>query len=160
MAKGKVRNFEEGFTSDEEKIISDFLNGMSIRKISETSKLGRTAIKNLLIDYSKVKPELKDKIDERLFGNKNHKEMPAQEIREISQEQLIQIYNGLMNGEITLRQASLDTGRNREYIRKRIIEYLGDDSKVQEFLVRLKQNQSSITEREELEKFLRLSETR
>lgn len=159
MAKGKKRNLNDGFTPDEEKIVSEFFAGKSIRTISEESNMGRTAIKNLLEAYKKVHPELKEEIDGKLFKNKNHKEKGDEAPKELSPEDVIKIYNQIMEGETTLTKSSLSIGRNREYIKNRIYEYLKDDEeKIKEFDDKLKQNQSYMSDNEELEMFLELTE--
>lgn len=149
MSQGKARDLEEGFTALEEMIVKAFLDGKSIRALSsepliegnERTKFGRTAIKNILIAYSKVYPEYQASIEERLFKNKTHKKETVK-LRELSEQEVKDFYGQIISGEKTLTEVAMEVGRTRDYIRSRVLEKLSDEEKT-EFSDALKSNQMS-----------------
>lgn len=158
MPQGIEKNMHDGFTQEEKTVIAEFMSGKSIRTIAKSSNLGRTAIKNVLNMYKKVHPEFAEEIDNRLLENRNHKKVNGIEIQELSYDEVAKIFNEIMNSEITLSQASLNTGRNRDYIKKKIYAYLnGNEVKVKEFEDKLKQNQLSLADTDSLRQFFGLT---
>ena len=143
-----MSNQEErkSFTIEELKIISEFEAGSSIRKISEEHKgFGRTKIKNILREYVKIFPEKSESIERLLLSNKTHKKVEdVDEIKDredLSEDEIKAIYNKIRNGE-TLTSIAQCYGRTRDYIKRRVIEYLDDENDIQEFLDILKENQN------------------
>ena len=150
MSKGRKRNLEEGFSGFEKRIVEDFLDGKSIRELvnmiaqngNKGRRMGRTAIKNLLMEYAKCYPEYKEEINNRLFQNRTHKTTEEAEISDLPRSVIEYLYYQIINSQKTLTEISLEYGRTRDYIKRRIIEFLPEE-KQDEFLGRLKENQNS-----------------
>lgn len=143
------------FTIQELKIISEFESGISIRKLTETYEgFGRTKIKNLLIEYVRVFPEKSEEIERLLLSNKTHKS--KEEIDEIknrpdlTDEEIRDIYERIRKGE-SLTSLSEEYERTRDYLKKRVIEYLDDENDIQELLNILRDNQNRIVKNKYLE---------
>lgn len=133
------------FTIDELKIVMAFENGQSIRKISEANpNFGRTKIKNILIEYARIFPEKSENIERLLLAGKTHKNVSEvddyKEMEELTQDEIKIIYDRIRNGE-TLTAISSEYGRTRDYIKKRVIDYLSDEQDIQELLEILRDNQ-------------------
>lgn len=128
-----------------EEIIEQFILGKSIRQLStEYTGYGRTAINNLIKEFAAKSEKNANLIEKRKLMNKTHKteEEIEKGISQAPDEADIEIlYKKIINKEISLTQAAKTTGRTRDYIKSRIIQYLDDDKKVEEFKQVLAQNQ-------------------
>lgn len=139
---------EMSFTSDELNIIDLFLNkGKSIREISEMyENYGRTRINNILNKYSDISDENKTQIELRKKSSKYHKEVKKESelnAEDFTDEKIKKMYYEIMKREKNLTMLAKETGKNRDTIRKAIIDYLNeDDKKIEQFKELLKENQN------------------
>ena len=136
---------EQLFNKIEMKIISEYLDGASMRKLADTYKskgFGRTRIKNLVDRYAKAFPEEAEKINNQMKENKYHKnDGESAELPEITEEQIIQAYDDIQNNGITLTAVSKSLGRTKDYVKKRVLEYIDNPEEEKVFLDTLKTNQ-------------------
>lgn len=138
---------EMSFTSDELNIIDLFLNKeKSIREISEMyENYGRTRINNILNKYSDTSDENKTQVELRKKSSKYHKEVKNESElngETFTNEQIKKMYFEIMKREKNLTMLAKETGKNRDTIRKAIIDYLNDDKKIEQFKKLLKENQN------------------
>ena len=136
---------EQVFNRIEIKIISEYLEGSSMRKLADTYKskgFGRTRIKNLLDRYAKTFPEESERINNQMKENKYHKnDGESVELADITDEQIMQAYDDIQNNGITLTAVSKSLGRTKEYVKKRVLEYIDNLEEEKVFLDTLKANQ-------------------
>ena len=131
------------FNTVELKIISEFKDGKTIRKIAdETEGYGRTKITNIINKYKNEFPEEAKEIEQKLKENKFHKkEGETVELLDITDEQIAQAYEDIQNNDITLTAVAKSLGRTKDYIRKKILEYINNPEEEKEFVDILKSNQ-------------------
>lgn len=141
---------KEIFDEIEEKIILDFLNGKSIREISEdiekdyNKSYGRTKISNILEKYAMQSVVNKEKINERKIKNKTHKKtLEGYSDNELEEIDIKKAYNEIMRG-MTLTDVSKKYGRTRDFIKSRIIDYINDEDEEKAFLDILDSNRKRV----------------
>lgn len=136
------------FTEEELNIIDCYLEKkMSIREIAEANEgFGRTKIRNIIERYASISDENKNKVYLRLYSQKSHKKVNSlEEINQedLSEEQVILAYRDITENGKTLTEVSSSLDKNRETIKKAIIDYLsGDKDAISEFKQILKDNQN------------------
>ncbi len=142
-----------GFSEEEANIIECYLEkNMSIREISENYKgFGRTKIRNIIERYADMNGSNKEKVYLRLYSQKLHKKVDSlDEINqdELSENHVADAYREITENNKTLTEVATGLDKNRETIKKAIIEYLsGDDEAIDEFKKILKDNQNSSVSR-------------
>lgn len=137
---------KKSFSTEELEIVEEFKRGIPIRKLAEKHEgFGRTKIRNILTSYVQQFPKEKKDIEDLLLSNKTHK--PKEKVDEVkdkaelTEEEIKDIYDKIRNGE-TLTSLAQTYGRTRDYLKKRVLEYLDDENDIQEFLKILKENQN------------------
>lgn len=136
------------FISDEEREIVDYyLNQKkSIREICAIYKCGRTKINNALEKYAAQNEENATQIKLQKASFKSHRKIDSiDEANKIplSEEEIENAYRRITENGETLRDVSSDMKRNRETLKRAIIEFLGDDKEaIVEFKAILKDNQN------------------
>lgn len=137
----------EELSQEELQIVDEYLSQKkSIREISLLHEgFGRTKISNVLDKYANSGEERAIEIALRKTSQKNHKEVKSlDEIsdEELTEEQIELAYKEIIEGGRTLTKVSEEFGKNRETIKKAIIDFLSDDKlAIKEFQKRLKDNQ-------------------
>lgn len=142
------------FNLTEISIIREFEGGISIRKLTEKYEgFGRTRINNILRRYAKIFPENSDKINNQLIGNKTHKTedevKKAKEQKDLTDDEVQAFLSQVKMGR-SLTSISIETGRTRDYIKKRILDLLENEEEKNEFLEALQENQKGQNKFEEL----------
>ena len=134
---------EQFFNGTEMKIIKDYFSGASIRKLADSYEgYGRTKIKNIIQRYVDEFPEQEAEVKNMLKANKYHKkEGESVELPELTDEQIAQAYDDIQNNGITLTAVAKSLGRTKDYIRKRVLEYINSEEEEKEFVDTLKSNQ-------------------
>jgi hypothetical protein len=132
---------------EKENIVEEFLNGDSIRKISENHPgYTRRRINNIINEYASRSKGNALEIERKKLMNKTHKtseEVQVYSDAEIDEETIESLYRKIMNNQITLTEAASIVGRTRDYLKSRIIEYINNSEEIKEFKRALKSNQNS-----------------
>lgn len=142
----------ELFSPEELQIIKEYIiKKMSIREIAALHEgFGRTRVSNIIDKYANSGEERAIEIALRKVSQKNHKEVSSiEEItdEELTEEQIEMAYREIIEGRKTLTSVAGALKKNRETIKKAIIDYLGDDKiAIKEFGKVLKDNQNYATE--------------
>lgn len=153
---GRKKSPEQIFDGTEMKIIKDYFSGVSIRKLADSYEgYGRTKIKNIIQKYMDEFPEQEEQVKNMLKANKYHKkEGESVELPELTDEQIAQAYDDIQNNGITLTAVAKSLGRTKDYIRKRVLEYINSEEEEKEFVDTLKSNQH----RKRRDDFIKMSE--
>lgn len=144
----------ESFSQEELQIIDEYVKqGKSIREIALSHKeFGRTKISNIIEKYANSGEERAIEIALRKVSLKHHKEVTSLDeinTEELTEEQIELAYKQIIETRKTLTKVAHDLGRNRETIRRAIIDYLGgDEVGVKEFRRALKDNQNLTKEKD------------
>lgn len=137
------------YISDEERQIVDYyLNqNKSIREICLIFHCGRTKINNVLEKFANISPENAKKIRLQKASFKSHRKIDSVDeinMKPLSEEEIETAYRRITENGETLRDVCSDMRRNRENLKRAIIDYLGDDKvAIVEFKAILKENQNS-----------------
>lgn len=137
----------ESFSEEELQIVDEYIRGhKSMREIALLHEgFGRTKISNILDKYANSGEERAIEIALRKASQKNHKEVTSLEdasSEELTEEQVELAYREIIEGGRTLTKVSEKLGKNRETVKRMIVDFLGDDKlAIKEFQKRLKDNQ-------------------
>ena len=144
------------FSEEDLEIIRQYLDeNLSVRELVKMHKdYGRTRIANILDAYASLSEENATKIKLKRLGHKQHKEF--EKIEEINQEELTyeqieNAYQSIMQKKETLTSISKKLNKNRDTVKKNIIDYLKDTSVIIEFKQVLKDNQNKAVVYDEFE---------
>ena len=134
-----------GFEDDEMEIIEMFLEqNKSIREIAlQKTDFGRTKINNLLNRYGNISEENSNRVMIARYNQKNHTKVTSVkevDIKPLEEEQIEEAYRKIVLEGITLTEISSILGRNRDAVKKAIIDFLEDKSDIEEFKKTLKEN--------------------
>lgn len=129
-------------TSEEFEIVQKYLQGTSIRQLSEEYKgYGRTRINNILELYKEENPNEAPKIDEMKLKGKTHKsDVTDYSAEPLTDDEVIKAYEDIKNGT-TLTKVAKDLGRTRDFVKKQIIDYIDEPDEIREFEEQLQKNQ-------------------
>lgn len=134
--------------SDEQfKVLKLFLEqGISIRSITEMVGQGRTRVNNVIESCMGINDDLDNEILLRKLNLRTHKD--AKDLSEIdltplTEEMVKSAYVEITEGGSTLTDVASVLGKQRDTVKKAIIEYLDDDKDaIKEFKQILKDNQA------------------
>ncbi len=151
-----------GFEDDEMEIIEMFLEqNKSIREIAlQKPTFGRTKINNLLNRYGNISEENSNRVMIARYNQKNHTKVTSVkevDTKPLEEEQIEEAYRKIVLEGITLTEISSILGRNKDAVKKAIIDFLEDKSDIEEFKKTLKENQEKASKGER-KRFLALSE--
>ena len=122
----------------------------SIREISDILGLGRTKISNMLELCAASDEEIEKQIDLRKLNLRTHKN--AEDASEIDltpldETVIVKAYTEIIEGGKTLTDVAKEVGKQRDTVKKAIIDYLsGDKDAIREFNQVLKDNQAHAKE--------------
>lgn len=148
-------------TADEKKIVELFLiEKYSIRRICSIMKgYGRTKVKNILQKYASTSEEAAMQIQLRMRNSKNHKEdesLDDTNMENLSEEQAKEAYKSIVYDGETLTSVAERYGKNRETVKKAVLDYLDDEEDEKNFIETLQKNRHKSGN--EKKSFLSLSE--
>ena len=145
-------NWEELKTTlndTEYKVLYMFLvEKMSIRNITQAVGLGRTKVGNILDACLEIDEELEKEITLRKLNLRTHKNVETIEeidLTPLTDEQIKKAYKEIMQGGKTLTTVSTEIGKQRDTVKKAIIDWLeNDNGAIKEFRQQLKNNQNGL----------------